>query len=104
MASRLQRYSPETRIRSDRQHLDEIILRANKALSYWIQLQSTRLFGLEQRLQVLNPHATLNRGYAVVSHLDGSIVRRVEQAHPGDELKIQVSDGEFSAEVIEQEK
>jgi exodeoxyribonuclease VII large subunit len=99
LASRLQRYSPESRIRSDRQRLDELAHRADTTLSHRMMLQKTRLIALEQRLKSLNPLAVLNRGYAVVSKPDGNIVRRVEQASPGDDINIRVSDGEFEARV-----
>jgi exodeoxyribonuclease VII large subunit len=99
LASRLQRYSPESRIRSDRQRLDELAHRADTTLSHRMMLQKTRLIALEQRLKSLNPLAVLNRGYAVVSKPDGNLVRRVEQASPGDDINIRVSDGEFEARV-----
>ena len=99
LASRLQRYSPESRIRSDRQRLDELAHRADTALNHRMMLQKTRLIALEQRLKSLNPLAVLNRGFAVVSKPDGTLVRRVQQVQPGDKLNIRVSDGEFGAQV-----
>ncbi|MFC1996706.1 exodeoxyribonuclease VII large subunit [Chloroflexota bacterium] len=99
--SRLQSYTPLTRIMNDRQRLDELTHRAERALGGQMQLLETRLSGLQHQLEALNPLAILKRGYAMVANPDGSIVRSVKGVHAGDELNVQVSDGEFSAQVTE---
>jgi exodeoxyribonuclease VII large subunit len=43
----------------------------------------------------------LGRGYAVVSHPDGQVVRSVQQVQPDDALKIRLSDGQFNARAVE---
>jgi exodeoxyribonuclease VII large subunit len=49
---------------------------------------------MQRRLEALSPLAVLARGYAVVTRKDdGKVVSRVAQA--GEEMKVQVSDGEF---------
>jgi len=98
---RLGRHSPQTRIHSDRQRLDEFVYRASTALAHRLQLQSAQLSGLEQRLAALNPLSILERGYAVVSQPDGTLIRRVRQVNPGDQLNVRVSDGEFFTEVCD---
>jgi exodeoxyribonuclease VII large subunit len=86
--------SPDRRIQSERQHVDELARRAYSSLFHHIQLQSTHVRGMQRRLEALNPNAVLARGYAVVTRKeDGSVVSRVSQA--SDEMKVRVSDGEF---------
>lgn len=86
--------SPERRILSERQRVDELTRRAYSSLSHQIQLQSTHVKGIQRRLAALNPSAVLARGYAVLTRKDdGSVVSRVSQA--GGEMKVRVSDGEF---------
>ncbi|HCJ33802.1 MAG TPA: hypothetical protein DHV65_05825 [Ktedonobacter sp.] len=52
------------------------------------------------RLHTLSPLITIARGYAVVRRdNDAVIVTRVHQAHPGDALTIQVTDGSIPVEV-----
>jgi exodeoxyribonuclease VII large subunit len=86
--------SPERRILSERQRVDELTRRAYASLSHHIQLQATHVKGMQRRLAALNPSAVLARGYAVLTRKDdGSVVSRVSQA--GDEMKVRVSDGEF---------
>jgi exodeoxyribonuclease VII large subunit len=86
--------SPDRRIQSERQRVDELARRAYSSLFHHIQLQSTHVRGMQRRLEALNPNAVLARGYAVVTRKeDGSVVSRVSQA--SDEMKVRVSDGEF---------
>jgi len=101
LISILDRVSPAGKIQSDRQRVDEISARAYKGMDHKLQMHRARLLGLGQRLISLNPEAILSRGYAVVSHPDGTIVARVSQATPGDHLNVHVQDGEFSAEVLD---
>jgi exodeoxyribonuclease VII large subunit len=86
--------SPDRRIQSERQRVDELARRAYSSLFHHIQLQSTHVRGIQRRLEALNPSAVLARGYAVVTRKDdGSVISRVSQA--SDEMKVRVSDGEF---------
>ena len=54
------------------------------------------LLSLQQRLQTLNPVATLQRGYAVVQK-SGShqVVRSIKDVNAGEELNITVGDGQL---------
>lgn len=89
--------SPERRIPSKRQRLDELARRAYASLSYLVQLQSTHVKGIQKRLVALNPHAVLGRGYAVITRQDdGTVVSRVSQA--SGTMNVRVSDGEFEVE------
>ena len=94
LLSELRYVSPERRIHSGRQRVDELTRRARASLSHHFQLQSAQVNGMQRRLQALNPMAVLARGYAMVTRKDdGSVVSRLAQA--GDEMKVRVSDGEF---------
>jgi exodeoxyribonuclease VII large subunit len=101
LVNRFQRQSPISRIQSDRQRLDEYSHRSCIGLANYLNLQNTRLTGLEQRLSALNPQAILERGYAMVAHPDGRIVKQAGQVAPGDPLSVRVSDGEFDVQVSE---
>jgi exodeoxyribonuclease VII large subunit len=100
--NRLWLYSPVPQIRSDRQRLDDLTRRAGAALTHRIKLQRTRFSGLDQRLSALNPLAVLERGYSIITQLDGQVVRRVHQVKPGEDLDVRVSDGEFGVQVKEE--
>jgi len=97
---RLQRSSPSARMASARQKTDELYRQAERAIQHRIALARTQLQGLTQQLTALNPTNVLERGYAVVTR-EGSLVKRTQDVQPGDDLKIQVSDGAVHAEVTE---
>lgn len=94
LASRLKYVSPERRILSEYQHLDELSRRAFSALHHRIQLHSASVDGISKRLQALNPEGVLARGYAIITRKsDGKVVGKVSQAQ--GEMNVRVSDGEF---------
>ena len=97
LIAQLRYASPERRIQSERQRVDELARRAHSSLTYRVQLQSMHVKGMQKRLTALSPHAVLARGYAVVTRKDdGSVVSRVAQA--SDVMNVRVSDGEFEVE------
>lgn len=97
LAARLKYVSPERRIQSEYQHIDELSRRAVSALTHRIQLQSARVDGISKRLQALNPEGILSRGYAIITRKsDGRVVSKVSQAQ--GEMSIRVSDGEFEVD------
>lgn len=53
----------------------------------------------EGRLSALDPAAPLARGYALVKGASGFVRSRAD-VRAGDEIRVQVADGEFSAEVL----
>lgn len=91
--------SPSAKIKTDLQRLDEISYRIGISLSHTIALNRTRLGGLELRLNALSPQAILDRGYSLVSHQDGRLVRSTTQVEGNDVLDVRVSDGDFKVRV-----
>jgi exodeoxyribonuclease VII large subunit len=94
LASRLKYNSPEKRIESEYQNIDELSRRAFSALTHRIQLHKSNVDGISKRLQSLNPEGVLLRGYAIITRKsDNMVVSKVSQAK--GEMKVRVSDGEF---------
>ena len=92
--------SPERRIHSERQRVDELARRAHSSLLHRFRLEASQVQGMHRRLEALNPLAVLARGYAVVTRKeDGSVVSRVAQARPGQQVQIRVIDGQIDAEI-----
>lgn len=91
--------SPRARVANARQHIDDLLIRANATLNYDLSLARTLLAGTSQTLQAVSPLDVLARGYALITRVeDGQIVRSVKQTSPGDQLTIQVQDGKFPAQ------
>lgn len=99
-ASRLERESPVSKLASARQQIDELQRRGERSMQHHIQLLHTQLDGTTQELAALSPRNVLRRGYAVVSTQD-KLVKSARDVRTGDPLRVQVSDGEFSAEVTD---
>lgn len=97
---RLRLASPQRRVQTERQRLDEWGRRSRAALDHRLELASERLNGLHNRLRSLSPVAVLTRGYAIVTRrADGKLVSRVAQVQHGDDLRVRVQDGEFESRV-----
>ena len=94
LAARLRFVSPDRRIQSDRQRIDEFSRRAYSAVAHRIQLQAARVDGISRRLSALNPEGVLSRGYAIITRKeDGKVVARVSDARGA--MNVRVNDGEF---------
>ena len=88
--------SPESQVRAAQQRLDDLGARAAAGLHYRLSLERQRWRGLDQALNNVSPLAVLNRGYAMVSLPDGTLVRQTAQVQPGQPLRVRVTDGEFN--------
>jgi exodeoxyribonuclease VII large subunit len=96
----LQRASPRNLLDRRRQQLDDTAVLLQSRLQHMLSLRGERLSGMALRLHALSPLITIARGYAVVRRdNDAVIVTSIHQAHPGDALTIQVTDGSIPVEV-----
>jgi exodeoxyribonuclease VII large subunit len=95
----LQRSSPLYQVQNDRQRLDEMSQRLVRSSRQRVVLEQTRLQGLFKRLFTLGPESVLERGYAIVSRPDGSVIRQKGQVSQGETLVVRVSDGRFNVDV-----
>lgn len=96
---RLERGSPASRIRSDRQQIDDLQDRALRAMQHSLALRQARRQGLQNRLQALNPIAILQRGYVLLQREDGSLLNSTRRVKPGDRLSAQLWDGTLDVRV-----
>jgi exodeoxyribonuclease VII large subunit len=98
----LRQASPRSQVDRFRQRADEyqrlVGIHCQQALSR----QRIALSGLAKRLSSVNPQATLERGYAIVSlRKTGRIVWSAKQVRAGDAISVRVSDGQFGGAVTE---
>lgn len=97
----LERHTPLRRIDRERQQVDDLVRRLERSTMMALQLRTTALKGVAARLQILDPHATLARGYAVVRRADTQqVLTSPAQAMPGLLLDITLRDGELRAEAV----
>ncbi len=96
---RLNRASPDWRIRSERQQIDEWQERQNRAMRNFLQLRRAQIQGLHSRLLALNPSGILQRGYALVHGEDGRLIHTTSQVKTGEMVNIHLWDGKITARV-----
>ncbi len=72
--------------------------RLRRAPALTLERKRARLEQAAGRLRALSPHATLQRGYAIVRARD-EIVRSTESVSAGDPIDVEVADGRFGARV-----
>ncbi|GGK16560.1 exodeoxyribonuclease 7 large subunit [Pilimelia terevasa] len=75
--------------------------RAARVLDHRVHRAADGLTHTAARLRALSPHATLSRGYAIVQHADGRIVRAAADVAPGDALRLRLADGTVGATVAD---
>lgn len=96
----LNHLTPEVRLQNGQQRLDMLTERLEQHLTRRLERWRGRVDLIQARLDAMNPLATLARGYAIVRHEDGRIVRGVQDAAAGDILTIQLSDGIVQSKVV----
>jgi exodeoxyribonuclease VII large subunit len=96
LARRLERGLPD--VEMWRRRVDDLGRAAHTCLANRLDLTRLQMAGLEHRLKVLDPLATLRRGFAVVQRADaGQVVSSATQVAEGDLLTITVADGVIPA-------
>ena len=86
---------PELLLADRRQRLDNLISKLRQCLDENITVKNHQLSLALEKLSVLNPAKTLQRGFALVEH-GGKIVTRVQEIKKGDKLQLTFSDGKVS--------
>ncbi|MFB3902931.1 MAG: exodeoxyribonuclease VII large subunit [Acidobacteriota bacterium] len=68
-----------------------------RQMQRYLQNLGNRIQGKEQQLQAYSPLAVLERGYAIVTAENGSVVRDPVQLADNERLQVRVAKGEFKA-------
>ncbi|HEY9694253.1 MAG TPA: exodeoxyribonuclease VII large subunit [Oculatellaceae cyanobacterium] len=100
LKNRLQRLPIQRQVQQQQQTVSDLRHRLLQATSWRLQRETQHCQMLRQKLATLDPKAVLQRGYAVVRK-DGAIARSTNQLQLGEELKIQLEQGEVKVKVIE---
>jgi exodeoxyribonuclease VII large subunit len=78
--------------------------RAGRSLEHRLRRADDDLRHTVARLRALSPAATLQRGYAIVQHPDGHVVRAADEVATDDLLRIRLASGELRAAVRESDE
>ena len=79
-----------------RKHLDQVEQALGLRAEFYLSTQRKTIESILRQLDAYSPLAVLRRGYAIVSRLDGKIVRDPERLQRNEELRVRVERGEFS--------
>ncbi|MFF7021356.1 exodeoxyribonuclease VII large subunit [Streptomyces klenkii] len=74
--------------------------RARRTLGHLLDRADSELSHTHARVVALSPAATLRRGYAVLQHADGSVVRDAAEVSAEEELRARVAEGEFTVRPV----
>src|SRR5688572_7103635 len=91
---------PQRRIARLRERMAALAQKPQVAMVRRLGNEALRLRGLARSLEAVSPLATVARGYSILSHDDGRIVRSVLDASPGDRLDARLVDGSLRVKVI----
>lgn len=67
-----------------------------------LAIRQRRVDAAASALALISPQAVLDRGYAIVTHSDGKVVRDAREVCAGDRLSIRVARGGFDATVADE--
>jgi len=90
---------PQRRLARLRERLTMLAPRPQAAIGRRLTADALRLRGLARTLHTVSPLATVARGYAILQHPDGRVVRSVLDAAPGDRLDARLADGSLGVRV-----
>lgn len=93
--------NPLQKIENQQQRLDSVSFMLETAYKNASNEKKRHLAECAAKLEGLSPLGTLARGYSVTKGSDGKVIRSVSQVSGGDEIRVRVSDGEISAQVID---
>jgi exodeoxyribonuclease VII large subunit len=90
---------PRRRLARLHERLAPLRPRVQAALARRLQRDAMHLRGLVRSLHAVSPLATVARGYAILQHDDGRIVRSVGDAAVGDAIDARLVDGRLRVRV-----
>ena len=90
---------PRRRLQQLRERLAALAPRPRAAVARHLERDALRLRGLARSLEAVSPLATIARGYSILRREDGSVVRSVLDAAPGEPLAARLADGSLRVRV-----
>ena len=91
---------PRAMITARRQELDALTDRARRRIRTNLHRADDQIDHLRSQVRALSPLATLERGYAVVQHVDGRIVMDRADVDADEMLRVRVARGDFGVRPV----
>jgi exodeoxyribonuclease VII large subunit len=103
LEERVRHFDPRPRLEKDRNRLDAACSAAHRLMEARIARDRQRLESSAASLSQLSPVRILERGYALVTGPDGSLIRDASAAPAGTEIKVRLAAGRLEAQVTRSE-
>ncbi|GIG28586.1 exodeoxyribonuclease 7 large subunit [Cellulomonas marina] len=91
---------PTALLEPHQRQVDDLARRAHRVVADRLHVAAAEVARLGAQVTALSPAATLERGYAVVRHADGSVVRDPGEVADGERLRVRVARGELGATAV----
>jgi exodeoxyribonuclease VII large subunit len=86
-------------LRQESQVVTWLRQRLTQSVQRRFENQTQRCQVLREKLESLDPQVVLQRGYAIARSVQGEIVRSAEEVQPGENLTIQLGQGQITVTV-----
>jgi exodeoxyribonuclease VII large subunit len=101
LKGKIRRIHLDRQIRQQGQAIAWLRQRLTQSTQHQLQEATQHCELLRQKLITLDPEAVLKRGYALVRQLDGTVARSTEDLAEGQELRVQLAQGQMRVTVQE---
>ena len=99
MTSRLSAQHPRQQLLRIQQHRQQLSHRLSQQMNQQLKSARAELAYKTKLLASLGPEQTLGRGYAIVTDLQGNVLKDALQASKGDSLNVRLGSGSLTTEV-----
>lgn len=96
--------APTAYLRLQRDELTRAWTSATVTLARRLEREDDRITYLRRSARALSPESTIERGYAVVTRIDGEVVSDPAQVASGDPLRVRVAGGDFTVRVLSEDE
>ncbi|MGH2469384.1 MAG: exodeoxyribonuclease VII large subunit, partial [Chloroflexota bacterium] len=96
-ARALERNSPAAQLGHNRERLASLDRALQHSTRHALELRGERLLALRAQLNLMNPYATLERGYSITYSGHGHVIASIRDLAPPEPVEVQLSDGRFTA-------
>jgi exodeoxyribonuclease VII large subunit len=90
---------PSAMLRARRDELEALTARARRRVLASVHRAADQVEHLRAQVRTLSPLSTLERGYAVVQHVDGRVVTDQAEVEVDELLRVRVAKGDFAVRV-----
>ena len=98
---RLQRIRPDQKLNQELKHIQNLKQTLNQLVQQRLERQLQHQNLLREKLEVLDPHSILKRGYALARNEQGKVVRDRTHIQTGDILDLQLANDSIQVQVLD---